>query len=367
MLGAIAQKGDPISSQQLSQIAHEVEEDLDAVESIQLCSTQQLRIANDIIEVQAIAVGSASTETDAPLQVSKLSMGLLSVSRADFDLITRLREVVSMFRLSARREGIDLVIEAGEGLRRPQLINADPNRLAQVIINFIGNSLRYTARATGVKRVTIHADILDSVPAVTPPGRRIGEIRLEAAEADDAEVVFVRVGVQDTAQGLSHDDMARLFERFAQANPTVDQYGYALASLRSWDAADDLPAPCSGQGLGLYVSRQLVMLHGGFIDVESILGQGSTFSFTIPAKRSFVTTTPSHLSTEPLYSPPAEPLRGLTVSDRAEALQALAQAQTATPSLVPSLPQSVGRSRHVLILEDKCVLPISRSMGLNHA
>lgn len=78
----IAQQETPPSTDQIRRLENEIEEDLDAVEGIQLCSTQQLRIANDIIEV------------------SKLSMGLLSVARVDFDLLGRMREIVSMFRIS---------------------------------------------------------------------------------------------------------------------------------------------------------------------------------------------------------------------------------------------------------------------------
>lgn len=103
------------------------------------------------------------------------------------------------------------------------MVNADPNRLAQVVINFLGNSLRYTARSSGDKRVTILVDILDSVPPIKSNARRIGDIRVAAADAGD-DLVYARVGVQDTAQGLAPDDLSRLFERFAQANPTVDQY-----------------------------------------------------------------------------------------------------------------------------------------------
>lgn len=79
------------------------------------------------------------------------------------------------------------------------------------------------------------------------------------------DCVWCVVGVQDSGKGLSQEQLGILFARFSQANPKSDQYG--------------------GSGLGLYVSKKLVELHRGFIEVESEPGKGSTFRFAIPAPR----------------------------------------------------------------------------------
>lgn len=80
-----------------------------------------------------------------------------------------------------------------------------------------------------------------------------------------ANSVWCIIGVQDSGRGLSPEQLKLLFARFSQANPKSDQYG--------------------GSGLGLYVSKKLVELHSGFIEVRTGLGVGSTFSFAIPAQR----------------------------------------------------------------------------------
>lgn len=152
----------------------------------------------------------------------------------------------------------------GEGLEQPAYIIADPNRLAQVTINFLSNALRYTSTSDGSRVVTVKVELFTSCPDLHPDARRIGSLNTELVEAGK-ELVYAKVGVQDTARGLSQDELAKLFARFAQVNPTQDQYG--------------------GSGLGLYVSRCLIENHGGFIEVVSTKGEGSIFSFVIPTKR----------------------------------------------------------------------------------
>ncbi|KAH9813703.1 hypothetical protein DFH28DRAFT_1128359 [Melampsora americana] len=237
-----------LSKSELDWFKQELEEDIDAVESIQLCASHQSRIADDIINV------------------SKLSMGLLTTIKTEFNLLERVCEVLSMYLIEAQSKNVKLDIQVGEGLEKPAYIIADPNRLAQVTINFLSNALRYTSTSEGKRVVTIHVELFTSCPELDPEARRIGALKPELAdEAGTESLVYAKVGVRDTARGLSQDELAKLFARFAQVNPTQDQYG--------------------GSGLGLYVSRCLIENHGGFIEVVSNKGQGSVFSFVIPAKR----------------------------------------------------------------------------------
>jgi signal transduction histidine kinase len=78
------------------------------------------------------------------------------------------------------------------------------------------------------------------------------------------EGAFVRVSVKDTGVGIAPDDLQDIFDKYAQARSRATRSE-------------------KGTGLGLYITRQLVDLHGGHIEVQSELGKGSTFSFTIPA------------------------------------------------------------------------------------
>ncbi|PLW13674.1 hypothetical protein PCANC_15585 [Puccinia coronata f. sp. avenae] len=258
-LYGLAQNNHQIAETDLVQFRNELREDIDAIESIQLCASHQSRIADDIINV------------------SKLSMGLLTTIKTDFDLVDRVREVLSMYLIEAQQKSVELKLQIGEGLDNSHYICADPNRLAQVIINFLSNALRYTSNSEGPKSVTVRVDIFSKCPEPRPNVRRIGSLRAEVETVEPEDLVFAKVGVQDTARGLSPEELSKLFSRFVQANPTQDQYG--------------------GSGLGLYVSHRLIENHGGFIEVMSTKGQGSVFSFVIPTKRSVrppITSSGSH-------------------------------------------------------------------------
>lgn len=247
-LYGLVENSHQISGPDLVQFRDELREDIDAIESIQLCASHQSRIADDIINV------------------SKLSMGLLTTIKTDFDLVGRVREVLSMYLIEAQQKSVELKLQIGEGLDTNHYICADPNRLAQVIINFLSNALRYTSNSDGPKSVTVRVDVFAKCPEPRPNVRRIGSLKAEAEAVEPSELVFAKVGVQDTARGLSPEELSKLFSRFVQANPTQDQYG--------------------GSGLGLYVSHRLIENHGGFIEVESTKGHGSVFSFVIPTQRS---------------------------------------------------------------------------------
>jgi two-component system, OmpR family, phosphate regulon sensor histidine kinase PhoR len=110
---------------------------------------------------------------------------------------------------------------------------------------------------TGVRRVLFRSNLIHNAVKFTRPG---GEVVLAAqAEAD-----FVRFSVRDNGAGIPAEDLERIFERFYKA---------------------DRARSGGGTGLGLSISRHLVEAHGGRIWAESIEGQGSTFSFTIPVNR----------------------------------------------------------------------------------
>jgi signal transduction histidine kinase len=147
------------------------------------------------------------------------------------ELQAALREVAESIRaqIEARKHtlAIDLPPE-------PVMVSADPGRLRQVLLNLLSNAIKFT---TDGGRITLGARVEDT-------GR-------------------VRVAVSDSGIGIAPDDQAKLFREFVQLD--------AGASRRY-----------EGTGLGLALSQRLVELHGGTIGVESQLGKGSTFWFTLP-------------------------------------------------------------------------------------
>ncbi|GAA6013850.1 hypothetical protein JCM10207_008212 [Rhodosporidiobolus poonsookiae] len=230
---------------ELEALANEMQENVDAVESIMLCASHQQRIADDI------------------LQVSKLNMGLLTINPIACAIVPKMNEVLRVFDVECSQKGIALRLEAHPSIeeQRASWVKVDPSRLHQILLNFISNSVKYTTESTRKKRITVH---IQAFP--TQPPTREGALRVSQpppVELDDA--VWIAIAVEDSGRGLSDEELTRLFARFSQANPRSDQYG--------------------GSGLGLYVSKKLVELHSGFIEVESRLGVGSIFSFSVPAQR----------------------------------------------------------------------------------
>ncbi|SCV70301.1 BQ2448_1695 [Microbotryum intermedium] len=284
----------------LEQLHDEMLENVEAVESIILCANHQQRIANDI------------------LNVSKLNMGLLTINLAPFDVTTKMHEVLKMFEVECAQKQIKLRVEKGRSLTDlgAEWLIADSGRISQILINFLSNSVKFTTE-NRTRAITIHTDAY-STPPPCPPNA----LRVDTAQAQDTphNHVWLVVGVRDSGKGLGPEDMKKLFARFAQANPKSDQYG--------------------GSGLGLYVSRKLVELHRGYIEVESAMGQGAVFRFAIPAERSGP---PRAGSTSPVKS--KSPTASARLPTRTETkLNASASAK-----------QQQQQQPHVLVVEDNVI------------
>lgn len=273
-----------------------LEQDREAAENIMLCSSAQARIADDI------------------LRYSKLSMGLLSISKSDFNLIRSISEVIAMFSLESSKKQIQLSLSVGPGLAKHDIhwVNADPHRLSQVLINFLTNAMRFTV-ASALKTIVVRVEVTATIPQMTLTAMRVGKL-------DDTEIsrdaFWLTCSVVDSGRGLSPDDSAKLFERFAQAKPKTDGVG--------------------GYGLGLFVSRKIVELHHGFITVESQEGAGSTFSFSVPVTK----VDPPTEGIDPISNIASSPLR----------VNNLEFPSIDTQFSPPSLENSKGR--HILIVED---------------
>ncbi|BGO94298.1 hypothetical protein NBRC10512_002748 [Rhodotorula toruloides] len=250
-------QGQSVSHEELDDLYNEMLENIEAVESIILCASHQGRIADDI------------------LNVSKLNMGLLTVNLMPFELVSRMKDVLRAFEVECSQKSIALRLRAGDSVKAlgAEWIRADPSRLHQILLNFLTNSIKYTADSSD-RRIVVHIEAFETQPPVNPQAMRVSQ----PPPTELANGVWVVVAVEDTGRGLSEEELKRLFARFSQAKPSSDQYG--------------------GSGLGLYVSKKLVELHRGFIEVQSKLGVGSVFSFAIPAERA---------------SPPADPVAIPTV------------------------------------------------------
>ncbi|KAK4047297.1 hypothetical protein OIV83_005475 [Microbotryomycetes sp. JL201] len=297
--------GKHVDPHTLDDVRRELIEDSDSVESILICASHQGRIADDI------------------LNVSKLNMGLLSIVPVPFDLVTRMKEVLRMTEAEALQKNITLRSSVSPTLERlgANWIVADPSRLAQILLNFLSNSIKYTAEAAE-RQIVVRLDAYDGPPPNSLSATRISQpqsLELKPGQA------WISVGCQDSGKGLSSDELKKLFARFSQANPRSDQYG--------------------GSGLGLWISKRLVERHGGFIEVESSPGAGSTFRFMIPAQ---IATPPA----EPTQLPSLPPISMVPLSRSKRARPA----NPRQPSVKnPKLSETTNSPVHVLVVEDNLI------------
>jgi len=165
------------------------------------------------------------------LDLSKVEAGQLELEMAPFSLRESLERGVVMVRERATNEGVQVVVTA---LPEADLVTGDERRLRQVIFNLLSNAVKFT-----------------------PAG---GVVDVSAAQVNGE----VRVSVADSGPGIAREDHERIFEEFRQTEAGAAQH--------------------EGTGLGLALSKRLVELHGGRIWVESELGKGSTFVFTLPTR-----------------------------------------------------------------------------------
>jgi signal transduction histidine kinase len=166
------------------------------------------------------------------LDLSKVEAGQVELEVASFSLRDALERGVVMIRERATTEGVRVALSANPEV---DVVEGDERRVRQVIFNLLSNAVKFT-----------------------PAG---GAVDVSAARVDGE----VRVSVADTGPGLAAEDHERIFDEFQQTEAGVEQR--------------------EGTGLGLALSKRLVELHGGRIWVDSELGKGSTFVFTLPARR----------------------------------------------------------------------------------
>jgi signal transduction histidine kinase/CheY-like chemotaxis protein len=171
------------------------------------------------------------------LDISKLEEGKVSLESIDFDLVETVDSAVSLLAFRAREKGIELTVDIAPALRR--VIHGDPSRLRQILLNIIGNGIKFTD--VGHVHIAVTAAEISN---------GTGDLR-------------VRFEIADTGIGIAPDRQDQLFQKFTQADGTITRrYG--------------------GTGLGLSISKRLVLLMGGDIGVTSRPGRGSTFFFEVP-------------------------------------------------------------------------------------
>ncbi|MBD0335562.1 MAG: response regulator [Cyanobacteria bacterium Co-bin13] len=175
------------------------------------------------------------------LEMSKIEAGRVMLNEQALDLYGFLSALEDMFRLRAESKGLQLVFERTPEV--PQYVRADEGKLRQVLINLLGNALKFTQQGRIVLRVS---------PGATSEG---------VSEPADPTRVSLQFEVEDSGSGIPPADLETIFDAFIQSR-NIDQSK-------------------GGTGLGLAISRQFIQLMGGDIQVKSQLGQGTCFQFCI--------------------------------------------------------------------------------------
>jgi signal transduction histidine kinase/DNA-binding response OmpR family regulator len=172
---------------------------------------------------------------DDILDLSKIEAGKLDLERVPVDLRRLAADIADLFAERAQGKGVELTWRVGDAV--PSTVQGDPIRLRQVLLNLVGNALKFTEAGS----VRLHIDVVHNT----------------------GDTAVVRFDVVDTGVGIAPHAREHLFKPFSQADSsTTRKFG--------------------GAGLGLNICQRLVQLMGGTIDFDSQVGRGSTFWFTAP-------------------------------------------------------------------------------------
>jgi signal transduction histidine kinase/DNA-binding NarL/FixJ family response regulator len=228
-----------VKTEFLSSMSHEIRTPMNIIMGISKLLLKERSLSalvRENIEAVRFSAENLLTIVNDILDLSKIEAGKLSITMAGYDVRELVRKHVNFVKLYAGERKLDVQAHVDEDI--PPMLLGDSVRLNQVLMNLTGNAIKFTKKG----RITVRAELVQK----------------------KADQVLVRFSVSDTGIGIPAEKIQYIFEQFNQLQ-----------------AGEDTTTK-SGTGLGLSISQKLVHLMGGNIEVESVVGLGSTFSFELP-------------------------------------------------------------------------------------
>jgi signal transduction histidine kinase/DNA-binding response OmpR family regulator len=200
------------------------EDDMENLRIIKVSAEALLTIINDILDF------------------SKIEAGKMTIENTPFNIKRLIKDVSELIFTSGRKKGLEGILEYDENL--PEVVKGDPLRIRQILLNLLGNALKFTESGY----IRLYTGL--SAPSHPDTDRRI----------------ILKFEVEDTGIGISEKNKTNLFENFSQADTSITR-------------------KFGGTGLGLSITHKLITMMDGSISYESVSGRGTTFSFTITLEK----------------------------------------------------------------------------------
>jgi signal transduction histidine kinase/CheY-like chemotaxis protein len=283
-----------LKSEFLANMSHKIRTPMNGVIGMTrlLLDTEMTALQREYADTVHASANGLLTVINDILDFSKIEAGRMDLEMSDFNLRGSVEGAAEVVAGTAHKKGLELALAIDSDV--PTVLRGDQGRVRQILVNLLANAVKFTERG----EVVLHVKVVDS----------------------SKKTVMLQVEVIDTGLGITIDDQRHLFTSFTQADASTTRiYG--------------------GTGLGLAISKQLVEIMGGTIGVDSEIGSGSRFWFTLPLEKASEIERPI-----PGRAASLRDLAVLVVDDNAtnrRILQQTLRSWAARPTLVPSAGQAL--------------------------